>query len=397
MLFIQIGQCGIQCGQEIIQKINKNNELGNSIKELVIDTESKVINKYKCKNNKEYLYKKYFQIGKDGSGNNWSFGYCKVNEELIHSVMDNFNQLLESIDLHKGLNIVHSIAGGTGSGIFSKIIEEIRDRYPKSCISTYSIFPFESGENTLQYYNSVFSLSWVQKYSDIAYCFSNKEILDILCKEKKTKNYSLNDINEYISNCVSSLYPYGNKIQYINNWDIIYNICPIPSMKLLKVYSDSSLDNLVKNIPSNYNNSKLISGRLNLVSNDDMDERTLTKLYKKIGILSNPECLSINYLRSKSVKKSYSQPRINSLKEDESRPSHLPTINPKSRISLLKNSTDILPSLNYFLNKSIYMYKNGAYWNYFKKYNDNIDDLFIESYNTLYDCRNAYMEWHDDI
>ncbi|ORX33224.1 hypothetical protein BCR36DRAFT_588644 [Piromyces finnis] len=243
--------------------------------------------------------------------------------------MDNFNQLLESIDLHKGLNIVHSIAGGTGSGIFSKIIEEIRDRYPKSCISTYSIFPFESGENTLQYYNSVFSL------------------------------------------------------QYINNWDIIYNICPIPSMKLLKVYSDSSLDNLVKNIPSNYNNSKLISGRLNLVSNDDMDERTLTKLYKKIGILSNPECLSINYLRSKS--------------EDESRPSHLPTINPKSRISLLKNSTDILPSLNYFLNKSIYMYKNGAYWNYFKKYNDNIDDLFIESYNTLYDCRNAYMEWHDDI
>ncbi|OUM56765.1 hypothetical protein PIROE2DRAFT_34370, partial [Piromyces sp. E2] len=100
---------------------------------------------------------------------------------------------------------VHSIAGGTGSGLFSRIIEEIKDRYPKTCISTYSIFPFESGENALQYYNSIFSLSWIQKYSDIVYCFSNKEILDILNKVKKTAHYSLNDINDFISNCASSL------------------------------------------------------------------------------------------------------------------------------------------------------------------------------------------------
>ena len=74
-----------------------------------MDTETKVINEYKfnnnTNNNKNCTYKKYFQIGKDGSGNNWSFGYCKVNEELICSIMDSFSQLIESIDLHKGLNV----------------------------------------------------------------------------------------------------------------------------------------------------------------------------------------------------------------------------------------------------------------------------------------------------
>jgi len=42
------------------------------------------------------------------------------------------------------------------------------------------------------------------------------------------------------------------------------------------------------------------------------------------------------------------------------------------------------------------MYKNKAFWSYFKNYNENIDELFIESYNTLYNCKNDYHEWYDN-
>jgi len=83
------------------------------------------------------------------------------------------------------------------------------------------IFPFESGENSLQYYNSIFSLSWVQKFADIIYCFSNKEILDIFTNIKSSKNYSLNDINSFISDCASSLYPFGNKKLISNLYNCI--------------------------------------------------------------------------------------------------------------------------------------------------------------------------------
>ena len=35
----------------------------------------------------------------------------------------------------------HSVAGGTGSGLGSYLLERINDRYPKKLIQTYSVFP----------------------------------------------------------------------------------------------------------------------------------------------------------------------------------------------------------------------------------------------------------------
>ena len=35
----------------------------------------------------------------------------------------------------------HSIAGGTGSGMGSYVLEHINDRFPKKLIQTYSVFP----------------------------------------------------------------------------------------------------------------------------------------------------------------------------------------------------------------------------------------------------------------
>lgn len=136
--------------------------------------------------------------------------------------MNKLNRILEKIDLYKGFNFVHSIAGGTGSGLLSRVIEEIRNRYPKTCISTYSIFPFSTGENSIQNYNSLFTLSWLQKYSDIINYFSNDELLknkDISTMKKYNFNndasnssfqYSMKNMNQTISHWVSGLFTYGN-------------------------------------------------------------------------------------------------------------------------------------------------------------------------------------------
>ena len=37
--------------------------------------------------------------------------------------------------------LTHSIAGGTGSGMGSYILERLADRYPKKLVQTYSVFP----------------------------------------------------------------------------------------------------------------------------------------------------------------------------------------------------------------------------------------------------------------
>lgn len=70
---------------------------------------------------------------------------------------------VESCDYFSGCVVSHSIGGGTGSGLGSHIIEEIRTNYPLNHILSISIVPFATGESPLQNYNSLLTLTWLQK------------------------------------------------------------------------------------------------------------------------------------------------------------------------------------------------------------------------------------------
>jgi len=47
----------------------------------------------------------------------------------------------EGSDSLEGFILTHSIAGGTGSGLGSFILEKINDNFPKKILQTYSVFP----------------------------------------------------------------------------------------------------------------------------------------------------------------------------------------------------------------------------------------------------------------
>ena len=44
-------------------------------------------------------------------------------------------------DSLEGFVLCHSIAGGTGSGLGSYLLEKLNDLFPKKLIQTYSVFP----------------------------------------------------------------------------------------------------------------------------------------------------------------------------------------------------------------------------------------------------------------
>jgi tubulin gamma len=89
-----------------------------------------------------------------GAGNNWAQGYSageKVYEELMEMIdreADGSDSLEVSLPTHtswfnadlQGFSLLHSIAGGTGSGLGSFLLERLSDRFPKKLIQTYSVF-----------------------------------------------------------------------------------------------------------------------------------------------------------------------------------------------------------------------------------------------------------------
>lgn len=81
-------------------------------------------------------------VSKDGggAGNNWASGFSQ-GETLHEEVFDIIDREADGSDSLEGFVLCHSIAGGTGSGMGSYIMERLSDRYPKKLLQTYSVFP----------------------------------------------------------------------------------------------------------------------------------------------------------------------------------------------------------------------------------------------------------------
>lgn len=58
--------------------------------------------------------------------------------------------------------MIHSLTGGTGSGLGSHLVERIRDAYPLAHIMSVVVSPHASGDSPLQHYNSLLSLASLQ-------------------------------------------------------------------------------------------------------------------------------------------------------------------------------------------------------------------------------------------
>ena len=151
MISVQIGQCGNQLGFCLLNSIfehilnNENylefyfhsfssNSLENSKKlqprTVCIDTEPKVINEcvLTAKQSKNWIFNDrnlHYLYG--GAGNNWALGYSICSNEFVEKCINSVRRELEDIDIPSTIVILHSVGGGTGSGVGTKITEEINN------------------------------------------------------------------------------------------------------------------------------------------------------------------------------------------------------------------------------------------------------------------------------
>jgi len=61
--------------------------------------------------------------------------------EIVESVIDNVRSQAERADALQGFQLLHSLGGGTGSGLGSLILSKLREEFPDRMITTYSVLP----------------------------------------------------------------------------------------------------------------------------------------------------------------------------------------------------------------------------------------------------------------
>lgn len=77
--------------------------------------------------------------------------------------------------------MLHSIAGGTGSGLGSYILERMNDRFPKKLIQTWSVFPdTQAADVVVNPYNSILTMRRLIENSDAVVCLQCCGVLKLI-------------------------------------------------------------------------------------------------------------------------------------------------------------------------------------------------------------------------
>ncbi|KAI9199519.1 Tubulin/FtsZ, GTPase domain-containing protein [Polychytrium aggregatum] len=172
-----------------------------------------------------------------GAGNNWASGYS--NGEKIHEeIIDMLDREADGSDSLEGFMLLHSIAGGTGSGLGSYILETLNDRYPKKLIQTYSVFPNseETSDVVVQPYNSILSLKRLTLNADSVVVLDNAALNRIAVDTLHIQNPTFAQTNKLVSTVMSASTTTLRYPGYMNNdlVGLVASLVPTPRCHFLQ-------------------------------------------------------------------------------------------------------------------------------------------------------------------
>lgn len=281
MITLQLGQCGNQIGMEFWKQlcaehgISPEGILENFATEgldrkdvffyqaddehyipraVLLDLEPRVIHTimtspYAKLYNPENVY-----LSKQGggAGNNWAVGFSQ-GERLYEEIFDIIDREADGSDSLEGFVLCHSIAGGTGSGMGSYMLEKLNDRFPKKLIQTYSVFPNldEISDVVVQPYNSLLTLKRLTQNADCVVVLDNTALHRIACDRLHIENPTFAQINSLVSTVMSTSTATLRYPGYMNNdlVGLIASLIPTPRLHFLMTgYTPLTTDSQVASV-----------------------------------------------------------------------------------------------------------------------------------------------------
>jgi len=306
---IQLGKCGIQTGHEFWKIISgehfinpegkiffkkKKNLIENKEiffsetskgtflpRTFLFDLEPRILFGIINGNYQNFYEKKNILFSKQSAGNNWAIGYYK-SIEFQSEIEEILRKNLENCDNLGCFNIFHSIAGGTGSGTGSYLMEIIREEFSKKIINCYSIIPNRIGasDTVIQPYNSILSFRWLTLFADCVTFFENSALEKIISSLNPNIKPDSKEINYLISKIISiSSENIRFSENFKNSWENQFSsLIPTPKLhffsagisnlkffnKKKKKFSNGSLHQVFDNKTTSFSFSegKLISSLL---------------------------------------------------------------------------------------------------------------------------------------
>lgn len=145
-----------------------------------------------------------FIAGSNGAGNNFAKGYYTEGAELLDSVLEVARKEAERCEMLQGFSLMHSLGGGTGSGLGTNLLSKLREEFPDRMLSTWSVLPSPKVSDTVvEPYNATLSFHQLVEQADLSFCMDNEALYDICQRTLRKKDPKYEDLNAIIASAMS--------------------------------------------------------------------------------------------------------------------------------------------------------------------------------------------------
>ncbi|CAG8908023.1 unnamed protein product [Penicillium egyptiacum] len=203
---------------------------------ILLDLEPRVLNAIQTGPYKNIYNPENFFVGQQGigAGNNWGTGYA-AGEGVQEEIFDMIDREADGSDSLEGFMLLHSIAGGTGSGLGSFILERMNDRFPKKLIQTYSVFPDTQSDVVVNPYNSLLAMRRLTQDADSVVVLDNGALSRIVADRLHIQEPSFHQTNQLVSTVMSASTTTLRYPGYMHNdlAGIIASLIPTPRSHFL--------------------------------------------------------------------------------------------------------------------------------------------------------------------
>lgn len=173
---------------------------------ILIDLEPQTLSAIRCAPFGMIFAPDNFIFGTSGAANNWAKGHYTEGAELLDHVLDIVRRNAESSDCLQGFQFIHSIGGGTGSGMGSLLMKHLTDEYPDRIVCTHSIIPSPKVSVTVvEPYNAILSLAAMGCFAHNTFCVDNEALYDISVNTLRLQVPTYGDLNHLISFAMSGI------------------------------------------------------------------------------------------------------------------------------------------------------------------------------------------------
>jgi hypothetical protein len=261
-----------------------------------------------------------YQYG--GAGNNWSLGYALATGNFLDQILSVIRRQLEAMDGMNSLIFCHSLAGGTGSGLGTRITEATIDTFPDVFTTNVVIAPYHFGEVVVQHYNALLCLSKLYETSQSLVLLENEMAQNLCHQMRGIQRPLLQDLNQVLGNHLVPLFipkisAHTKFRTHYHSWidDMIQLTCH-PSYRFLNVKltpqtSKHSIDFTYDHWPN------LLKTIQRMQLSGAYSERTILQHVKRLGSYASMMTNNNNNHQQQQQQQQQQISRLSSIQEDD--------------------------------------------------------------------------------